>query len=297
VVTLCGVLTFGQPSKPTLDPMGDSKGGPDIISVNAVAANGILTLQANFATTPHFDPKTTRVVWMLDTDQDHTTGSPGLLGAPGTQAGVGDRLLDAAQIGAEAVAIVTGVCDSGSVLHYDERGVKWGLAEILATSALPDGFEAYVVLSSLGKSDAKISFKALAYNYSGDCPPKSISLDIKDVAPDVGKPAAVAQEVRSDLPAPQAISPADNSSFSQYPRETTLLWSSVADATAYLVQVQYADPTSTSGWRPLIFRRTQDLTIHFDFVGSQPGRWRVWGVGPSGLAGMPTEWQRFTYAH
>jgi hypothetical protein len=65
-------------------------------------------------------------------------------------------------------------------------------------------------------------FKALAYTYSGDCAPKSISLEVRGVAPNVGKPAAVAQELISDLPAPQAISPADNSSFNQYRRETTL---------------------------------------------------------------------------
>src|SRR5450755_3932177 len=138
IVTLCGGVSFGQPPKPTLDPMGDSKGGPDIVSVNAIAANGILTLQARFAA-PHFNPKTTRVVWILDTDQDPTTGSPGLLGAPGAQAGVGNGPLDAAQIGADAVAVVTGVCDSGSVLRYDDQNAKWSLAEILASSELPDG--------------------------------------------------------------------------------------------------------------------------------------------------------------
>jgi len=33
----------------------------------------------------------------------------------------------------------------------------------------------------------------------------------------------------------------------------------------------------------------------FDFVGAQPGRWRVWPVNAKGERGNPSEWRTFRY--
>jgi hypothetical protein len=33
----------------------------------------------------------------------------------------------------------------------------------------------------------------------------------------------------------------------------------------------------------------------FDFVGAQPGRWRVFPVNAAGQRGMPSEWRTFRY--
>ncbi len=272
----------------TPDPTGDAKGRPDLVAVRAVASNGVLTLGARFAPRK-FDAKTTRVVWVLDTDQDPATGSPGLFGAPG----VGGRVEDAGRMGAEAVALVIGRCDMGSVQTYNAQTAKWALGELLASSVLPDGFDAYVPLSSLGKNDSHISFKTLAYKFSGECPPGSISLVVQDVAPDVGKPAAMAQEANSELPAPQLSSPAEGAVFDNFPRKTALVWSGVSGAVGYLVQVQYKDRTD---WRALVFRRTPDASSEFDFVGAQEGRWRVWGVDANGFAGASSPWMGFRYS-
>jgi hypothetical protein len=294
-VVLCAGPAAAQAPPWTPDPTGDSKeGGPDLVAVGIVASNGVLTLRARFAL-QNFDPKTTRVVWVLDTDQEPATGSPGLLGAPGVGAsGVFDPV-DARRIGAEAVAVLSGICNTGSLMSYDRQIMKWPLTEMLASSVLPDGFDAYVPLSSLGKIDSRISFKVLAYKFSGDCPPRFISLAVQDVAPDVGEPAAVAQEGKSELSAPQAQSPADGAVFNVFPRKTALRWSSPPGAVGYLVQVQHEDPTSPTGWRPLLLRRVPDTAIAFDFVGAQAGRWRVWAIDESGLAGPSTAWMKFRY--
>ena len=78
----CGAGARPGPSD-IADLLHDNKsGGPDIVSVNALASGGILTLRARFDPAD-FDPKTTRVAWIFDTDRNPATGSPGLLGAPG----------------------------------------------------------------------------------------------------------------------------------------------------------------------------------------------------------------------
>jgi hypothetical protein len=207
--------------------------------------------------------------------------------------------VDADRIGLEAAAVLTGICEGGSVLGYDPQAKTWSLAELLASFALPDGFDAYVPLSSLDKTDSEIHFKVLAYTFSGMCPPQSISLTVQDAAPDVGKPAAVATESRSELVAPQLLSPADGAVLDIVPRKTLLKWSTVPGAVGYLVQVQYqdpsGDPTGPGGWRPMVFRRTPDSAAEFDFVGAQTGRWRVWPIDANGLAGQARGWLSFRY--
>jgi eukaryotic-like serine/threonine-protein kinase len=45
---------------------------------------------------------------------------------------------------------------------------------------------------------------------------------------------------------------------------------------------------------PAIFR-TQRQFYSFDFVGAQPGRWRVWAVDPEGREGSRSAWRRFEF--
>ena len=35
----------------------------------------------------------------------------------------------------------------------------------------------------------------------------------------------------------------------------------------------------------------------FDFVGAQPGRWRVWAVDVNGQKGPKSDWWGFSYPH
>ena len=171
------------------------------------------------------------------------------------------------------------------------------MADQLPAVILSDGFDAYISLDSIGKTDANVNYKAIAYRFSGDCPPQSISPEVNDVAPDVGKPAAtVRQAERSNISAPQPLSPPDGAHLDAFPRKTVLQWSAVSGAVGYLVQVQYHDRTSATGWRPFAFRQVANPTLEFNFVGSQPGRWRVWVIDQNGSAGPSTPWISFDYS-
>jgi eukaryotic-like serine/threonine-protein kinase len=120
---------------------------------------------------------------------------------------------------------------------------------------------------------------------------------VNDVAPDVGKPAATVQQAdRSSLPAPQPLSPPDGARLNSFPLKTVLQWSAVSGAVGYLVRVQYHDRTSPTGWRPFAFRRVTEPPFEFNFVGSQPGRWRVWAIDQNGAVGVSTSWINFDYS-
>ena len=99
------------------------------------------------------------------------------------------------------------------------------------------------------------------------------------------------------LGAPKLLSPAEGTVFSHYPRETTVVWSPVPGATAYLVQWDYRDDRGWSGDRSGAFAelRVTDPVGVFHFVGAQPGRWRVWAVDAAGNAGPKSDWREFRY--
>ncbi len=40
----------------------------------------------------------------------------------------------------------------------------------------------------------------------------------------------------------------------------------------------------------------KDSNFTFDFVGAQPGRWRVWAIDADGKKGPPSPWREFRYA-
>jgi hypothetical protein len=109
-----------------------------------------------------------------------------------------------------------------------------------------------------------------------------------------------------NLPAPQLLSPADNQVFSIYPRATLLEWKPLEGAVSYAVEIdvcqartrpQCGDP------QPLFLpgnAPTRNLTTtsyQFNFVGAQPGRWRVWAVDKDGRDGFKSEWRIFVYLH
>lgn len=94
------------------------------------------------------------------------------------------------------------------------------------------------------------------------------------------------------LAAPIQVSPPNGSVFSHYPRTTTLKWNPVPGATGYNLEVQYYG----AGWENYIMKTNLTTTFYtFDFVGAQPGRWRVWAVGAGGAAGRKSPWWEFKY--
>ncbi len=96
------------------------------------------------------------------------------------------------------------------------------------------------------------------------------------------------------LAAPVQVAPADGSVFDFFPRTTTLQWNAVDRAESYSVEIQFFSSgtwtthgTSTGG--------IAGTSYTFDFVGAQPGRWRVWAVDESGEAGSRSGWWGFEY--
>jgi hypothetical protein len=109
-----------------------------------------------------------------------------------------------------------------------------------------------------------------------------------------------------NLPAPIQVSPANDVVYDRYPRLTKIEWSPVEGAASYSVEVDYCDgafkhrsvcvnpqPNAITTNAPT--SGIVDTSYEFDFVGAQPGRWRVWAVDKDGREGFKSPWRRFVY--
>lgn len=109
-----------------------------------------------------------------------------------------------------------------------------------------------------------------------------------------------------NLAAPDQLSPAKDTVFDRYPRVTKLKWSPVEGAVSYSVEVDYC----AGGMRkkpvcvnPQPLKLTNNpptsgilsTTYEFEFVGAQPGRWRVWALDKEGREGFKSPWRSFVY--
>ena len=103
----------------------------------------------------------------------------------------------------------------------------------------------------------------------------------------------IASQLPTPLPVPRQISPPDGAIFSNYPRWTHLEWAPVDRAVYYVVEVefQYDGVWSTVYGLPNIYA----TGYTFNFVGAQPGRWRVWAVDAASQEGAKSPWRQFTY--
>lgn len=98
------------------------------------------------------------------------------------------------------------------------------------------------------------------------------------------------------LATPIPISPTNGTHFYNYPRTTTLTWKPVPGAKSYKVERQYY----FGSWYPYGDVTTTVSWYTFNFVGAQPGRWRVTAIGgttPDALYinSLPSSWRVFTY--
>jgi serine/threonine protein kinase len=117
--------------------------------------------------------------------------------------------------------------------------------------------------------------------------------------------ASFIKEAPGILPPPVQLSPGDGSVFNNGPPRTTRLsWEAVSGATTYVVQIQACSANgcdaSTSPSGPNInlppYSQTVDGTSYSqNFVGAQPGRWRVAALKPDGELGQFSPWWGFTY--
>ena len=103
------------------------------------------------------------------------------------------------------------------------------------------------------------------------------------------------------LAAPTQLSPPNGSVFSHYPRQTTLKWSAVSGAKSYTVEIDCYHCCQPNKWCADVgqaWKVVPNLTAtsySFQFVGAQPGRWRVWAVDSNGKESPKTGWWEFRY--
>jgi len=101
----------------------------------------------------------------------------------------------------------------------------------------------------------------------------------------------------AQLPAPVQLSPANGTVFNNFPRITKLVWSAVRGAASYTVEIEFCLPVGcASNTVPLQLKPNLTATNYtFDFLGAQPGRWRVWAVDAAGQEGPISGWWEFRY--
>lgn len=103
------------------------------------------------------------------------------------------------------------------------------------------------------------------------------------------------------LKAPTLLSPAGGKKFSHYPRKTTLKWKPVSGAISYTVEMDCYNCCKSGKWcrdvgkKWKIEKGLTTTSYTFNFVGAQPGRWRVWAVDKFGKSGYASKWREFSY--
>ncbi|HUQ32570.1 MAG TPA: carboxypeptidase-like regulatory domain-containing protein [Pyrinomonadaceae bacterium] len=162
-----------------------------------------------------------------------------------------------------------------------------------------DGFDDWVGLGGTDRPEAAVSVDSgttvelpVYFKRRGDAATRAINETEKQ--PGV------------NLPAPVQLSPADNSVFDVFPRKTRLKWKAVKGAASYAVEIDYCkgrrpDNPECVNPQPLAILDNPPTTgilttdYEFNFVGAQPGRWRVWAIDGEGREGFKSSWRRFRY--
>ena len=114
------------------------------------------------------------------------------------------------------------------------------------------------------------------------------------------RPAITARLALRDA-APALVSPDDNAVFDVFPRTMTFQWRAVSGAASYTLEVDAYGMCEAGAWCADVGGRTMiadglTQTRHTrDFIGAQPGRWRVWAVYPDGREGPKSDWRRFRH--
>lgn len=100
---------------------------------------------------------------------------------------------------------------------------------------------------------------------------------------------------KNEPAAPRQLAPADGSVLDQFPRKLTLRWAALAGAknVKYEVEVEYQEPDGK--WTPYpAGKATGQTERELEFVGAQPGRWRVWAI-EDGRNGPKSDWWTFRF--
>jgi len=161
-------------------------------------------------------------------------------------------------------------------------------------------FEGKVILSARLQGQT-VSLRALADSCAGEeRMPGYCRVQESNEGNNESAPVAVSLPAPG-LVAPTQLSPANGSVFEHYPRTTRLQWSPVPGAATYTVEIDAYDPGSGRWFSDLagkpwdLVPNIKETSYSFDFVGAQPGRWRVWAVDANGLEGPQSGWWEFRY--
>jgi len=118
-------------------------------------------------------------------------------------------------------------------------------------------------------------------------------------------PPAEAGDRKAEMDGPEApvpLSPPDGAVLGNFPRKAALSWSEVPGAASYTLEVDCFDCCEKDEWCSDVgegYLTLPNLMVNrltFDFVGAQPGRWRVWSVSAGGQDGAKTEWSTFEFS-
>lgn len=140
-----------------------------------------------------------------------------------------------------------------------------------------------------------LKFLLLVFGICG-CSPKRPAAQIPGT-PQAASPNTVAHE----LPNPLPISPVNGAALKGYPRTVTFQWSDVPGAARYGIEIDCYGCCAPHSWCTDVGRSNftvQTLarpTYTFNFWGDQPGRWRVWAIGPNLTAFAKSQWSEFTF--
>lgn len=102
------------------------------------------------------------------------------------------------------------------------------------------------------------------------------------------------------LGAPTQVSPASGAVFDTFPRALTFTWQAVSQAASYnfYVEACAAGDTNCAGttipYNPVRGLTAPTYSIS-NFVGAQPGRWRVSATNASGVEGQSSPWWTFRF--
>jgi hypothetical protein len=126
--------------------------------------------------------------------------------------------------------------------------------------------------------------------------------DGRDILPgSAGKPPVRTPKICPGLPAPRHVAPRNGSTFNTFPRTTRFRWSPVGDAKSYGIEVDCMHCCVQGKWCSDVGQTwhvkdglTSPAYVH-NFVGAQPGRWRVWAVDACGKKGKVSGWWKFEY--
>ena len=154
-----------------------------------------------------------------------------------------------------------------------------------------------VVPASQPEATVQSAALTLAERIAGQLP-VGFTLNIPSTAiPDEPTPAPT--DTASVLPAPHIISPENNKVFDEYPRNLTLDWDEVPGAAKYEIELLACDQMGENCFDLLevhqLPKETNGTIYSLEFVGAQPGKWRVRAVDAAGVPGEWSSWWGFRY--